>query len=106
MDFSNMNADQIQPMMQTFLPMFKQFYNKMDHVQSMNDFKKDDNGMFKSYFNYCDQGGDGLLTKADDDACKARMQETLMNRVKWVSNYSKWTVLKLNGLEPEDRLSP
>merc|ERR1711990_1075528 len=40
MDFSNMNADQVGPMMQTFLPMFKQFYNKMDHVQSMNDFKK------------------------------------------------------------------
>merc|ERR1712168_1173418 len=81
MDFSNMNADQVGPMMQTFLPMFKQFYNKMDHVQSMNDFKKDDNGMFKKYFEFCDQGGDGLLTKADDDACKARMQKLIMAKV-------------------------
>lgn len=81
MDFSNMNADQMGPMMQTFLPMFKQFYNKMDHVQSMNDFKKDDNGMFKRYFQFCDQGGDGLLTRADDDACKARMEELIMAKV-------------------------
>lgn len=82
MDFSNMNAEQVGPMMQTFLPMFKQFYNKMDHVQSMNDFKKDDNGMFKKYFEFCDQGGDGLLTKADDDACKARMQKLIMAKVR------------------------
>ena len=82
MDFSNMSADQVGPMMQTFLPMFKQFYNKMDHEQSMADFKKDDNGMFKQYFKFCDVGGDGLLTKEDDTACKAQMQEIIMNRVR------------------------
>merc|ERR1712134_100292 len=81
MDFSNMSADQVGPMMETFLPMFKQFYNKMDHEQSMADFKKDDNGMFKKYFDFCDEGADGLLTKADDSTCKQRMQQLMMDMI-------------------------
>ena len=50
MDFSTMDANGFDSMMLTFKPMFKQFYNKMDHVQSMADFEQDDNGMFKRYF--------------------------------------------------------
>ena len=81
MDFLNMSADQVGQIMPTFLPLVKQFYNRMDCVQSMADFKKDDNGMFERCFNFCDEGGEGLLTTADDTACIARMQEIIMNRV-------------------------
>merc|ERR1712134_244723 len=53
-----------------------------DHEQSMADFKKDDNGMFKKYFDFCDEGADGLLTKADDSTCKQRMQQLMMDKIK------------------------
>ena len=57
-----MNTDGFDQMMMTFKPMFKTFYNAMDHRQSMADFKLDDNGMFKRYFSFCDEGKTGELT--------------------------------------------
>merc|ERR1712128_283031 len=43
--------------------------------------KEDDNGLFKTYFNFCDEAGDGILTKADDAACKERLESLIMDRV-------------------------
>merc|ERR1711892_1173658 len=68
-------------MAQMVLPMIKQFYNNMDHPAHMGDFKEDDNGLFKTYFNFCDEAGDGILTKADDAACKERLESLIMDRV-------------------------
>merc|ERR1711892_571192 len=68
-------------MAQMVLPMIKQFYNNMDHPAHMADFKEDDNGLFKTYFNFCDEAGDGILTKADDAACKERLESLIMDRV-------------------------
>ena len=63
MDFSNMDTAGFDTMMMTFKPLFKQYYNNMNHDQSMADFKLDDNGMFKRYFSFCDAGETGKLTK-------------------------------------------
>merc|ERR1712123_450316 len=68
-------------MAQMVLPMIKQFYNNMDHPAHMADFKEDDNGLFKTYFNFCDEAGYGILTKADDAACKERLESLIMDRV-------------------------
>ena len=63
LDFSNMDPAGLETMMMTFKPMFQQFYNQMNHDQSMNDFNNDDNGMFRRYFSFCDTGNTGILTK-------------------------------------------
>ena len=45
-EMESMSPEQMQGMVNTFIPMIEQFYNQMDHEQSMADFKKDDNGVF------------------------------------------------------------
>jgi len=68
-------------MAQMVMPMIKQFYADMDHPAHMEDFKQDDNGLFKTYFNFCDTENDGVLTKADDKACKERLEGIIMDRL-------------------------
>ena len=82
MDLSVMNANGFDTMMLTLKPMFKQFYNKMDHVQSMADFEQDDNGMFKRYFSFCDEGKTGELTIADHAACEIKIREQIKQKLK------------------------
>lgn len=82
MDFSTMDVNGFDTMMLTFKPMFKQFYNLMDHDQSMKDFQKDDNGMFKRYFSFCDEGKTGELTSADHAACKIKIREQMRQKLK------------------------
>ena len=48
-------------MINTFVPMIEQFYSQMDHEQSMKDYQKDKNELFKDYFEYCDENGDGKI---------------------------------------------
>lgn len=51
----------------------------------MADFKKDDNGLFKTYFNFCDEAKDGVLSPQDDAACKERLEALIQDRLqKWV----------------------
>ena len=45
-EMESMSPEQMQGIVNTFIPMIEQFYNQMDHEQSMADFKKDDNGVF------------------------------------------------------------
>merc|ERR1712043_101828 len=61
--------------------MIKQFYNNMDHPAHMADFKKDDNGLFKTYFNFCDEAKDGVLSPQDDAACKERLEALIQDRL-------------------------
>lgn len=53
----------------------------MDHPAHQADFEQDDNGLFKTYFNFCDVENDGVLTKADDKACKLRLEGMIMDRL-------------------------
>ena len=53
----------------------------MDHPAHMADFEQDDNGLFKTYFNFCDVENDGVLTKADDTACKQRLEQLIMDKI-------------------------
>lgn len=36
------------------------------------DFMEDDTGLFEKYFEFCDIGKDGVLTAADDIACREK----------------------------------
>ena len=57
----------------------------MDHPAHTADFEADKNGLFKTYFDFCDQENDGVLTKADDQSCKTRLKDMILDRVeKWV----------------------
>merc|ERR1711909_203539 len=56
-------------MINTFVPMIEQFYNQMDHEQSMADFQKDMNG-------------DGLLTESDDAACQTKLTDHIMEKLR------------------------
>ena len=53
----------------------------MDHPSHMADFEEDDNGLFKTYFNFCDVEQDGVLTTADDTRCKAMLRENILERL-------------------------
>jgi len=79
--YGQYDMDSMGPMIQQMMPMFKSFYNNMDHEQSMADFKKDDNGLFKEYFSYCDVDGNGVLSPSDDQACSAKMQSAIGARM-------------------------
>merc|ERR1712212_1475998 len=59
---------------QGFFSLIETKYSKINHHQAMMDFKQDGNGLFKSYFDYCDKGQDGILTPQDDATCQAKVE--------------------------------
>ena len=54
-------------------------YQSMDHAAAMRDFKEDNKNIqiFKMYFDYCDEGKDGILTPEDDAACTEKLKAHL-----------------------------
>merc|ERR1712147_226654 len=83
------------------LPMLKQFYNNMDHPAHMADFKKDDNGLFKTYFNFCDEAKDGGLSPQDDAACKERLEALIQDRLQNEYNiqFDEQMMAQANGMK-------
>jgi len=68
-------------MMAQFMPMIEAKYNSLDHQQMHRDFMEDDTGLFEKYFEFCDIGADGVLTAADDIACRQKTMNLIQSRV-------------------------
>jgi len=68
-------------MMAQFMPMVEAKYNSLDHEQMHRDFMEDDTGLFEKYFEFCDIGKDGVLTAADDIACREKTMALVQSRV-------------------------
>jgi hypothetical protein len=68
-------------MMAQFMPMVEAKYNSLDHEQMHRDFMEDDTGLFEKYFEFCDIEGDGVLTPADDAACREKTMALIQSKI-------------------------
>ncbi|CAG5088426.1 Oidioi.mRNA.OKI2018_I69.PAR.g11837.t1.cds [Oikopleura dioica] len=68
-------------MMAQFMPMVEAKYNSLDHEQMHRDFMEDNTGLFERYFEFCDIGGDGVLTPEDDLACREKAINLIQSRI-------------------------
>jgi hypothetical protein len=68
-------------MMAQFMPMVQAKYDSLDHEQMHRDFMEDDTGLFEKYFEFCDIEGDGVLTPADDAACREKTMDLIQSKI-------------------------